>query len=51
MELGYDLENFDENILEEIDREKIDRNHLTAELLAKKGYNIKKPLWNGLIAS
>ena len=41
-ELGPDLE-FEAKILENNSRE--------ADILIKKGYKIKKPVWNGLIAS
>lgn len=33
---------FDENIA---------KNHKTAEMLSKKGYKVKKPMWDGLMAS
>ena len=36
---------------DEFDKELIKRNHKTIELLAKKGYKMKKPQWYGLIAS
>lgn len=29
----------------------LERNNREADLLIKKGYKIKKPVWNGLIAS
>ena len=29
----------------------LERNNKEADLLIKKGYKIKKPVWNGLIAS
>ena len=29
----------------------LERNSREADLLIKKGYRIKKPVWNGLIAS
>lgn len=29
----------------------LERNNRVADLLIKKGYKIKKPVWNGLIAS
>lgn len=41
-EFATDLE-FEAHILEKNKRE--------ADLLIKKGYKIKKPVWNGLIAS
>ncbi|MBI2646871.1 hypothetical protein HYW99_00150 [Candidatus Woesearchaeota archaeon] len=41
-ELNFDFE-FEDKILELNDRE--------ADLLIKKGYKIKKPIWNGLVAS
>ena len=39
---GHDFE-FDAQVLEKNNRE--------ADLLIKKGYKIKKPVWSGLIAS
>lgn len=41
-DFGIDFE-FEAQVLEKNSRE--------AELLNKKGYKIKKPVWNGLIAS
>lgn len=41
-EIGHDFE-FEAQVLEKNNRE--------ADLLIKKGYKIKKPVWNGLIAS
>ena len=29
----------------------LEHNHRETDLLIKKGYKIKKPVWNGLIAS
>jgi hypothetical protein len=35
----------------EFESEVLERNNREADLLIKKGYKIKKPIWNGLIAS
>ena len=35
----------------EFEAQILDRNNKEADLLIKKGYKIKKPVWNGLIAS
>lgn len=35
----------------DFDAEIIRRNHLQAEMLAKKGVKVKMPLWKGLMAS
>lgn len=35
----------------EFEAQVLERNHKEADLLIKKGYKIKKPIWNGLIAS
>jgi len=44
-ERDYSQDEFD------LDAEVIKRNHMEADLLSKKGMNIKKPIWSGLIAS
>ena len=35
----------------EFEAQILDRNNKEADLLIKRGYKIKKPVWNGLIAS
>lgn len=35
----------------EFEAQILERNNKEAEMLIKKGFKIKKPLWNGLIAS
>ena len=35
----------------EFEAQILEKNNREAELLMKKGYKIKKPVWNGLIAS
>lgn len=35
----------------EFDAQILDKNNREADLLIKKGYKIKKSVWNGLIAS
>ena len=35
----------------EFDAQVLEKNNREADLLIKKGYKIKKPVWSGLIAS
>ena len=35
----------------EFEAQVLEKNNREADLLIKKGYRIKKPVWNGLIAS
>lgn len=35
----------------ELEVQLLENNNRVADLLIKKGYKIKKPVWNGLIAS
>ncbi len=35
----------------EFEAQILERNNREADLLIKRGYKIKKPIWNGLIAS
>ena len=54
MEDLYDImDEFGEEFIGELsfNEEIIIKNHKTAEMLSKKGYKVKKPLWDGLIAS
>ena len=44
-----EIEEFEEDI--DFDAELIYQNHKAADMLAKRGYKVKKPVWNGLMAS
>lgn len=51
MELPQLFGEIEEDIIEEFDAELVSQSHQTADLLAKRGYRVKKPVWNGLMAS
>jgi len=43
---------FERDILDfEFEAQILERNNRVADLLIKRGYKIKKPIWSGLVAS
>lgn len=49
-QLNYFMER-DEDFDFEFEAKILENNNIEADLLIKRGYKIKKPVWNGLIAS